>query len=54
MEGKTVKTSLNIDAELWKEIKKMAIDEDLSATELIEKYMSKTIKAIQKQKTKGE
>ena len=53
MEGKTIKTSLNIDAELWKEIKKLAIDEDLSATELIEKYMGKAIQHHKKQ-SKGD
>jgi hypothetical protein len=32
-------TSLNIDSELWREVKKMAVDNGVTATEYIERAL---------------
>ena len=37
-------TSINIDVELWKEIKELAIDEGESATEFLEKALGIELK----------
>jgi len=37
-------TSIKIDPELWKEVKKYAIDHDTSVTDFIEKILIKEMK----------
>lgn len=43
-------TSINIDVELWKEIKKLAIDEGESATEFLEKALRDRVEKIKRQR----
>ena len=37
-------TSIKIDPELWKEVKKYAIDHDISVTDFIERILKKEMK----------
>jgi hypothetical protein len=39
VELKREPTSLNIDPELWREVRKMAIDKDITATEYFEQAL---------------
>lgn len=43
-------TSINIDLELWKEIKKLAIDEGETATEFLEKSLRDRVAKIKREK----
>lgn len=43
-------TSVNIDLELWKEIKKLAIDEGETATEFLEKALRDRVAKIKREK----
>jgi hypothetical protein len=43
-------TSVNIDLELWKEIKKLAIDEGETATEFLEQALRDRVAKLRHQK----
>jgi hypothetical protein len=43
-------TSINIDLELWKEIKKLAIDEGETATEFLEQALRDRVAKLKHQK----
>jgi hypothetical protein len=46
------KTSINIDQELWREIRKTAIDLDMSATDFIEQAARKELARAKKEKNR--
>lgn len=43
-------TSLNIDPELWREVRKTAIDMDISATEFFEQALREKLERIKREK----
>jgi hypothetical protein len=45
-------TSINIDPELWREVRKTAIDMDISATDFFEQALREKLAAVKGKSTK--
>lgn len=46
--AKVIKTTVDIDEALWKEVKRQAIDRDIDARDLVEVALQRELKRFQK------